>query len=388
MKVVKICIGEWKNASHDKRELAVCRELGAEVLVVAKGNKSGTEDMVDGFPVIRLSARPLGNKIPIAINRVVSLFTWASYIRKMEGVDVISGHDLSGLLIGWLSNFFKKNKAKLIYDSHEFELARSADRSRLLLFCIKIGERFLMKRSALSTMVSDSIADEVQRIHKLPVRPTVARNTPYLWKLDETKIRETREEILKTLNLPKETFLVMFHGYYRPHNGIEPMLKAVAKIPGTAAVLVGNSDAPRKAELIQLCKELGIEERTYFHPAVPVEELYRFVGAADLGTALLPPVTANYTWALPNKLFENIQSLTPVLVSDFPEMGKLVEQYKIGLKVNPEDIDAITKAIQTIKDDKDLYNSCKENLKVAKEILCWEKEKEILKEAYKPLLTL
>lgn len=387
MKVLKICIGTWQNASHDKRELSVCRELGADVLVAAKGDLTGQKEMVDGFPVIRLSARPLGNKVPVAINRVVSLFTWASYIRKMKDVDVISGHDLSGLLIGWLSNFFKRNKAKLVYDSHEFELARSADRSKLLLFFIKTGERFLMKRSVLSTMVSDSIADEVQRIHKLPVRPTVARNTPYYWELNEARIVETRKEILSALGLSSDTFLVMFHGYYRPHNGIEPMLEAVSRIPGTAAVLVGNSDECRKAELQELCRKWGMEDRCYFHPAVPVEELYRFVGAADLGTALLPPITANYTWALPNKLFENIQSMTPVLVSDFPEMGKIVESYCIGLKVDPEDIDAITAAIRTMKDDKAFYAACKENIRSAKEELCWEKEKEKLKAAYKAILT-
>jgi len=255
MKVLKICIGTWHNASHDKRELAVCRELGSDVQVIAKGDVHGQEDMVDGFPVIRLTARPWGNRIPVAINRVVSIFTWASYVRKMD-VDVISGHDLSGLAIAYLSNFFKKKKAKLIYDSHEFELARSADRSKLLLFFIKIAERFLMNKSVLSTMVSDSIADEVQRIHKLKVRPTVARNTPFYWTLDESKILETRKEILAALGLPSDTFLVMFHGYYRPHNGIEPMLEAVSKIPGTAAVLVGNSDEKRKEELLALCCKL------------------------------------------------------------------------------------------------------------------------------------
>ncbi len=387
MKVLKICIGTWNNASHDKRELAVCRELGADVLVAAKGDVTGQEETVDGFPVVRLSARPWGNKVPVAVNRVVSLFTWASYIGKMDDVDVISGHDLSGLFIGWLSNFFKKNKAKLIYDSHEFELARDPDRSKLTLWFIKIAERFLMNRSVISTMVSDSIADEVQRIYKLKVRPTVARNTPYYWQLDGKKIAETRAEILSALHLPEDTFLVMFHGYYRPHNGIEPMLEAVSKIPGTAAVLVGNSDENRKAELLELCRKLEVQDRTYFHPAVPVEELYRFVAAADLGTALLPPVTANYTWALPNKFFENIQSLTPVLASDFPEMGKVVDQYGIGLTVDPEDSAAITAAVEKMKNDKAFYAACKENLRSAKEELCWEKEKEKLKEAYRPILT-
>ncbi len=387
MKVLKICIGTWENASHDKRELSVCRELGADVLVVAKGAIHKQRDTVDGFPVIRLSPRPMGNKCPTAINRIISIFTWARYIYKMSDIDIISGHDISGLAIGYLSNFFKKKKAKLIYDSHEFELARSADRGKITLFFIKHAERFLMKRSALSTMVSDSIADEVQRIHKLKERPVVARNTPFYWDLDHEEIKRTRNKILSELNLPQDTFLLMFHGYYRTHNGIEPMLEATSKIPGTAAILVGNSDEQRKIELKNMCKELNILPRTYFHPAVPVEELYKFVGAADLGMVLLPPYTANYTWALPNKFFENIQSLTPILASDFPEMGKIVDQYKIGIKVDPENTNQIIDAVKKMKTDTEFYASCKENIKLAKEDLCWEKEKETLKAAYKNLLT-
>ena len=33
-KVLKICCGTWKNASHDKRELSVYKELGEEIYVV------------------------------------------------------------------------------------------------------------------------------------------------------------------------------------------------------------------------------------------------------------------------------------------------------------------------------------------------------------------
>ena len=82
--------------------------------------------------------------------------------------------------------------------------------------------------------------------------------------------------------MPEDTFLVMFHGYYRTGNGIEPMLEAVARVPQTAAVLVGNGDEKRIKELKEFCEKLNIEHRTYFHSAVPVEELYRFVAAADL----------------------------------------------------------------------------------------------------------
>ena len=131
MKVLKICIGTWQNASRDKRELAVVQELGHEVEVIAKGECSGIVEYVDGFHVTRLSSRPLGEKAPVSLNRVLSMITWASYVRKRNDIDVISGHDYLALTIGYLSNIGKRKKAILVYDSHEFELGRNQKRSKL-----------------------------------------------------------------------------------------------------------------------------------------------------------------------------------------------------------------------------------------------------------------
>ena len=77
--VLKICGSDWNNASRDKRELSAYRELGCDVLVMAKGEPGdrARPDEVDGFPVLRYSTRPLGTHVPNAVNRVVSIFQWA-----------------------------------------------------------------------------------------------------------------------------------------------------------------------------------------------------------------------------------------------------------------------------------------------------------------------
>ena len=46
MKIAKLCINTWAYASRDKRELAACQELGAEVEVFAKGEHTGTEEVL------------------------------------------------------------------------------------------------------------------------------------------------------------------------------------------------------------------------------------------------------------------------------------------------------------------------------------------------------
>ncbi|MDE6887965.1 MAG: glycosyltransferase, partial [Eubacterium sp.] len=224
--VLKIALSVWKNASRDKRELGVVKELGADVLVMAKGEKSGILEQVDGFDVYRMSTRPLGEHMPVVINRIVSVFTWVRQIRKISP-QVISGHDLPGLFIGYLYSVSvsKKRKPKLVYDSHEFELGRNANRSRAVSLAILHLERFLIKRCAFSIMVNDSIADEVQRIHRLKRRPIVVRSIPENWTIDDKVCQETREKLLNTAGKSGGGILLMYHGMVCSGRGIENLIR-------------------------------------------------------------------------------------------------------------------------------------------------------------------
>lgn len=203
MLVLKICINEWENASRDQRELMVCRELGADVKVIAKGSGYGRGVLIDhvaGFEVHRLSSRPFKH-LPVLFNRILSIFMWAAYARKMHP-EIISGHDLGGWTIGWLSGLFIKNsqKPKLVYDSHEFEAGRSAKRSKFQTKVIIYWERFMIKRSAFMIVVNESIADEVIKLHKLHERPVVVRNIPLKWDVDRDVCTEIRGRILRDLS--------------------------------------------------------------------------------------------------------------------------------------------------------------------------------------------
>ena len=388
-RVLKIVSGTWENASRDKRELSVCRELGMETVVMAKGRPGDffRKDEVDGFPVFRFSTRPLGQyRFLIPLNRVLSFFIWGWQARKFHA-DIITGHDLGGLLIGYLSTLCGHHKAKLVYDSHEFEIGRAANRNSFQVWVITQLERFLMKRCAFSIMVNDSIADEIQRIHRLKERPVVARSVPPYWKVNPTETACVRTGFLRELDMPEGTFLIMYHGAVMDSRGIENLLRAVALTPEVAAVILGNAQVPAYLESLHgLCAELNIAKRVLFHPAVPIDELRNYVGAVDAGICTILGLYKSYYLSLPNKFFENIQSLTPLVASDFPEMGKIIHNYSIGLAVNPESVEDIAAAIRQLKDDRKFYAACKENLKRAKEDLCWEKEQAALKQAYAALL--
>lgn len=388
-RVLKICSNSWENASRDKRELTVCRELGMEALVMAKGapGDSFRQDEVDGFPVYRFSTRPLGTARWLTpLNQVLSLFIWGWKARKFQA-DIITGHNLPGLFVGYLSNLGNSHKAKLVYDAHEFELGLDNKRNHFQIWGIKHLERFLMNRSAFSIMVNDSIANEVKKIHHPKTPLVVARNVPSYWELNLEEMARIRREFLRELCLPEESFLIMYHGGIVENRGIENMLRAVAMTQGVGAVILGNAQVPSYLNSLRtLCGKLKITNRLLFHPAVPLLELRNYVGAVDVGMSLLQPTIQNHILALPNKFFENIQSLTPVIVSDFPTIGDLVDRYRIGLRVRPESPEEIAAAICRLKNDSEFYSVCKENLKRAKEDSCWEREKLSLTEAYRRIM--
>ncbi len=390
MKVLKISPIPWDRASRDQRELAALKESGVECLVFSKGGPKdkARKTEIAGFPVYLYDARPFGNARRLSpLNKAVTILRWARYIKTYRA-DILSCHDLPALLIGWLSTCCmpRRAKPKLVYDSHEFEIARNKDRTRAAVWFVTCLERFLIKRCAFTIMCCFCAADEVRKIYKLQERPIVVRNTPGFWLIDEVVIRQTRRELLSKLGVPENTFTIMYHGALMRNRGVESIVELVSMNPNIVGIILGNGDEPYTSEIHALVSERKVENRVLFHPAVTIDELWKYVGAADAGMVILKNVCANHYYALPNKLFENIQSRTPIIGSDFPEIGRIINQYGIGLTCDPDDLKAMNACVEKLRTDPAFYHTCKTNLVRAKNDLCWENEKRILMNRYNVLM--
>lgn len=389
MLYLKLVFNEFKNANHDKRELSVAKEMGFEVFVV--GTTKECHDFLmaanEGYPVYRISTRWLGNANWMKpLNRVIAFFRAVLKARRMNA-DIISGHDYIATLAAYIANLFKSKKAKIVYDSHEFELYRTNARSKLALWGVKQLEGFLLHRVDLSLMVGDKIADGVQEIYKLKKRPTVVRNIRPYWHLDPEKTYLIRKEFLRMLGLTKLGCLLMWHGGIVHGRGIEYAIRALSMLPNTGLVVMGNERIPGTVEYLRkIATEEELLDRILFIPAVPIEELKDYAGAVDVELVIQEPLTLSYLYALPNKFFESIQSGVPLICCDYPEMGEIIRQYDIGLLVQPRDSRGIAEAVSLLREDKALYNRFKKNLEKAKEELCWENEREKLKRAIREMM--
>ncbi len=392
MKVLKIVCGSWINESRDKRELSVVKTLGAEAFVMAKGDVGDDfkKVSIDGFDVYCFGTKPLGNNRFLGFpNKALSILNWALKAKKFNA-DIYSCHDIGALFIGWLSVLLtpKAKKPLLVYDCHEYTLGLKPYENKNKKKIIAIAEKFLMKKCVFSIMVNDTISEKVQRQYNLSEKPLSIKNTPEKWVLEKEKVQTIRNEIEQKLGLNEKDFIAMYHGAILPYRGIETFVKAIANSNNVYGVVLGNfASAEYEKSIKDLVEEERITDKILFVSAKPHEELKNYIGAVDCGVSLLQNTCENHLYALPNKFFECIQCLTPVVVSDFPAISAVVDEYGIGLKCNPASHIEVAKAFNKMKADPGMYMNFKSNMEKAREELCWDKEKEELIKAYKKILT-
>jgi len=95
--------------------------------------------------------------------------------------------------------------------------------------------------------------------------------------------------------------------------------------PGMAdAHLVYLGLGGHRAALEAIAAKARFDGRVHVVDAVPPDDLLAMIGDADVDAIPLKRSTLNHVLATPNKLFESIAAGVPVVVSDLPEMRRIV----------------------------------------------------------------
>lgn len=136
----------------------------------------------------------------------------------------------------------------------------------------------------------------------------------------------------------------------------------------------------------ELVEKVAEYEKNYsnihYHPAVKPDEVVSYTSSADIGVHLIANTCLNHYYCLPNKIWEYLNAGLPIIVSDFPELSKVVDQCQCGWKCEPT-VDNAVRLIEQIAD-----NSISEKRKYAIEAMNyfgWHLEEPTLLSVYKQL---
>ncbi len=362
--ILFISIDPIENRRRVLNEMETAREAGFEpeaISIAASSNRKIP------FKLIHISVPFSGGPLK---------FIWFNFVlllrilfRRFEVIHLRGLWVVPAVLIRQLFN-----PSRLIYDAHEFFPGLGVYQKRPLKrdFWLWFERKIAPFLDTLIT-VSEPIAERYRAHYSYLKQIAIIRNVP---NFHEPKTPEPPEY---QLQLPRP--VVLFHGYFMPHRGLENLIRAIALTDNVTLLLVG--EGMLKFALRKLVRKLKLDQRVIFRPFVPNRLIVDFASQADIAATLLEPVSENHKFALPNKFFEYIMSGVPVLAGNTPTMVDYISRFDVGLTVNSENSQDIADGINVMLSDSQRLQRWKENCRKAAKELCWENESRELLQIYK-----
>lgn len=282
--------------------------------------------------------------------------------------DILVANDLDTLPANTFASVLKKGK--LVYDAHEFftEVPELVERPKVKSVWQKL-EHFLIGNVQAAYTVCQSLAELFRETYGVSFN--VVRNIPQL-----------SDKPVPPINGKGKT--VLYQGAVNLGRGLELMLDTLVLLPDVNLIIAGGGDVLN--QLKDKVHKLDLTERVTFTGKLPFEQLQKVTHKADIGISIEEDLGLNYRFALPNKLFDYIHCGKPVIVSDLPEMRRIVETYKVGEVLKERTPKALAAKIETMLHDSILRQQYRNNCLKAREELNWQKEEQVLLNIYRQLL--
>jgi glycosyltransferase involved in cell wall biosynthesis len=263
-------------------------------------------------------------------------------------------------------------KSKLIYDAHEYFRGHLIFKHRPIRKAIWMWfEKQIVKQTETIITVCDPLAELLKKDYPNAKSVSVVHSVP---NLNDNPPESNQDK--------KNDKLVVFHGYFLPGRALENTIKSMAYIKDPSIKLMLIGEGALESKLKKLVDELDLNPRIEFRPFIKNENLIEFISKASLGLVIIEPDCTNRKYALPNKFFECIHAGLPILASNIPTLQQYVDNYQVGMTVDPYNLQEIAKKIESIlKDDNQLKRWHNNSQKAAIE-LNWDKEAEKLNQIY------
>lgn len=295
----------------------------------------------------------------------IRLFLYLLFARA----DVFLANDLDTLGAVFLAG--KIRGKKIVYDSHEYftEVPELVGRPGIKRIW-KLLEASIFPRLKWVYTVNESIAEIYASLYGIPVR--VVRNAPSASRMEPVP------------GYLPEGFtsrpFILYQGAVNIGRGLEEMVRAMPLMPEFHFLVVGDGDIRTKLE--DLVRELDLNSRVLFTGKVPFDQLNWYTRQASLGMSLEQDMGLNYHFALPNKLFDYMQSGLPVIASDLPEIRKVVDQVGFGIIVSQFDPEYLSRTIRSMLHNPELLKIFRERALLHAPEYTWEAEESVLRRIF------
>jgi glycosyltransferase involved in cell wall biosynthesis len=362
-----IVVAVTNDLTYDQRMIRTCSTLadaGYRVTLVGRIRENSVGIVERSFGQVRLRCNINSGPLFYAeFNRKL-----LRYLKDTD-FDLVVACDLDTILA--VTRATKSKDLPFIFDSHELfaEVPELDGRnlvknvwSRIGKICIPEARSCYTVGSALATELSSKYGRTFQVVRNLPLQSGMT-----------IKSWEEREAV------------IFYQGALNEGRGLEVLIDSIAGIDGYNLVLAGEGDLSQA--LRRQVKEKGLEDRIQFLGRVSPEHLPELASRARIGINVLEVRSKSYYLSLANKFFDYMQAGTPSINMDFPEYRASLDLYETGVTIDALSVEKLSDAIRLLIDDQGMWLRLSQNCREAKEMLCWEKEKEILLGIYEQAIS-
>ena len=362
-----ICFAFLGNPHTDSRITNIYESLsalGKDVKVIGFNWYSGNYDNPKDWFIYKINRRPA---FLFYLKSAAKLFLKLLDITA----DIYVAEDVYTLPVTAI--IAKGRRKKLYYNSREFftSIGGLAGKSSVQKLIAAI-EKFFIKYVDVVTVTGEMDKEFIEKLYH-PKEIIVIRNIPRKISPKPEKIFNLREKF----GIPEKSVILIYQGMLQKGRGIYQSIEAVKTIANTALVLIGYG--PDEDKIKMLIDEENLRDKVFLTGAVEHKELLNYTASGDIGLTLIENISTSYYYALPNKLFEYLNAGLCVLSSPLPQMKKIVDEYKVGETVNPENQEEINDAVKKLSENSELLEKYKLNAASAREELNWENEFEKVK---------
>ena len=349
---MKVLVSVFNNLFTDQRVEKVCKTLsenGFQPELIGN-NWGGLPEMKRDYPFSRIKLKSKILKLAyVEFQRKL----YQELLQKADKNTILLSNDLDTLLPNYLIS--KKLNIPLVFDSHEIFTEMPSVNGRFTQKIWRSLETFVVPKLRFMMTASESYADWFAKTYEIE-RPIVIQNFPR---------KTANPQDYSQNNFPK---IILYQGVINPSRGLDKMIPAMKSIENAELWIAG--DGPKKAEYLALTKDLKLENKVKFIGKLLPEKLREITRKADVGLSIEENNGLSYYFSMPNKVSDYIQARIPVVVSDFPEMRKVVDHFQAGEKIrNYEELADKVKIV--LENGKSFYEN---PLNKAADELCWENE--------------
>ena len=342
---------EWVRKGHRVTVITCAPNFPKGKVFDGYQNKAFQTETVEGIEVIRVWSYITANEG--FVRRILD------YLSFMASAIVASPrvHDVD-LVIGTSPQFFTAVAAYVVSRMkripYVFELrdlwpesikAVGAMKDSFAIRMLERLEMFLYRKAARVVSVTESFKQVLIRRGIEGTKIEVVTNGV---DVSQFKPRPKDPELTRKLGLEGK-FVAGYIGTHGMAHALETLLKAADRLRGQNFAFIFLGDGARKQALREMADQMKLDN-VVFIDSVPKADVPKYWSLLDVSIIHLRK-TELFTTVIPSKLFECMGMGIPVLHGVEGESADIVRREQVGIPFEPEGVDQLCEALQSLKSD-------------------------------------